>query len=84
MYSNFVLNLSIVDQLNNWPRNLSNNFALKIVYCLLKGKRIKSKIIYNGRGIAFGGSVSLSFGNEFARRVVISGTDNTLSSHTDK
>ena len=29
MYSNFILNLCIVYELNTWPRNPTNNFTLK-------------------------------------------------------
>ena len=32
LYGYFVLNLYIVYELNNWPRNSTNNFTLKIVY----------------------------------------------------
>ena len=32
VYSSFILNLYIVDELNNWTRNPSNDFKLKIVY----------------------------------------------------
>ena len=32
LYSNFILNLYIVYELNAWPRNPANNFTLKIVY----------------------------------------------------
>ena len=44
---------------------------------------IKSKFTYNGRGIAFDGEGSWSFGNDFARNVLIFGIDNNSSSHTD-
>ena len=39
---------------------------------------IKSKFTYNGRGIAFDGEVSWSFGN-----AVIFGGDNSSASHTN-
>ena len=35
LYSNFIVNLYIVYKLNNWPRNHTNNFPLKII-CLVK------------------------------------------------
>ena len=44
---------------------------------------IKSKFTYNGQGVEFDGECQWSFGNEFARNVVISGFDNSSSSHTD-
>ena len=38
---------------------------------------------YNGRGIAYDGEGSWSFGNGFARNVIIVGVDNSSSYHTD-
>ena len=38
---------------------------------------------YNGRGIAYDGEGSWTFGNGFARNVVIFGVDNSSSYHTD-
>ena len=56
LYCNFILNLYIVYELNNWPCNPSNNFAQQ--NCLfgaikLTRNAIKRKFIYNGREIAF-------------------------------
>ena len=51
LYSNFILNLYIVYQLNTWPRNPANNFILKIVLfgtVKLARNTIKSKLTYNG------------------------------------
>ena len=39
--------------------------------------------MYSGYGIAFDGKGLLSFGNDFARNVVIFDVDNSSSSHTD-
>ena len=44
---------------------------------------IKSKFLYIGRGAAFDGESSWSFGNDYARNVVIFGADNSSLSHTD-
>ena len=44
---------------------------------------IKSKLPYNGQGIAFDGEGCWSFGNDFARNVVIFGVANNSSSHID-
>ena len=44
---------------------------------------IKSKFAYNDLEIAFDGAGAWSFGTGFARNVVISGVNNTSSSHTD-
>ena len=74
LYSNFILNLYIVHELNNWPHNPANNFPLKnCLFSIVKLVRseIKIKFIYNGQGIAFDGEGSRSFGNDFARNVVI-------------
>ena len=65
--------------LNHWPRNLFNNLALK--NCLVGATNIvknsdKSKHVYSGYGIAFDGADLWSFGNDFARIVVIFGIDN--------
>ena len=39
--------------------------------------------MYSGYGIAFDGKSEWSFGNDFARNVIIFGVDNISSSHTD-
>ena len=86
LYSNFILNLYIFYELNTWPRNPANKFSLKkYLFCTVKLARntIKSKFTYNGRGIAFDEEGSLSFGNDFARNVVIFGVDSKSTSHTD-
>ena len=79
LYRNFSLNLYIVYKLNNWPRNPTNNFLLKnCLFVTVKLLRItvKCKFIYNDQRIAFDGQVSCSFGNDFARNLVIFGVDN--------
>ena len=58
LYHNFMLNLNIVYELNNWPRNPTNNFPLKnYLFGTVKlvRKVIKSKFVYNGEGISFDG-----------------------------
>ena len=45
--------------------------------------RAKSKYVYIGYGIAFNGLGSWSFGNDFARNVIIFGVDNSSSSQAD-
>ena len=86
LYSNFILNLYIVYELNTCPRNPIINFILKS--CLFGTVKLtrnadKSKFTFNGRGIAFDGNGMWSFANYFVRNVVIFGVDNTSSSHTD-
>ena len=45
--------------------------------------RDKSKYVYGGYAIAFDGAGLQSFGDEFARNVVIFRVDNSSSSHSD-
>ena len=59
LHSNFILNLYIASELNNWPCNPRNDFAIKD--CLLgivklTTNAIKSKFIFNGPGITFNGA----------------------------
>ena len=86
MYSNFILNLYIVSELNTWPLNPTNNFTLES--CLFGTVELtrnvgKSKFTYNDGGIAFDGKGYWSFVNDTARNVVIFGVDNKSSSHID-
>ena len=86
LYSNFILSLYIVYELNTWPGILAGNFTLKhSLFGTVKLVRnpIKNKFTYNGLGIAFDGKGSWSFGNDFAKNVVIIGVDNNSLSHTD-
>ena len=86
LYGNFILNLYIVYEWNKWLCRPTNSFPLKnclFVTIKLVRNAIKSKFTYNGRGIAFDGEDSWSFGNDFARDVLIFGIDNNSSSHTD-
>ena len=76
-YVTKIVNVYIVYDLDNLPKNLLNNFTLK--KCLFGGTNIvknshQSKYMYGGFG----------FGNDFARNVIIFGVDNSLSSHADK
>ena len=43
----------------------------------------KEKYVYSAYGIKCDSASSWSFGNDFARNVVISGVDNSLSFHGD-
>ena len=85
-YRNFILNLHIVYELNAWPRNFTNNFKLK--NCLFGTVKLtrnadKSKLSNNGQETAFDGKDIWSYGNDFARNVLIFGVDNTSSSRTN-
>ena len=86
MYSDFILSLYVVYELNNWPRNPTNNFTLK--NCLfgtvkLTRNAVKRKFTYIRRGVVFDRKGMLSFDNSTDRNIVIFGTDDTSSSHTD-
>ena len=86
LYSNLILKLHLVYELNNWPRNASNNFTLKnCVFGTVKLIRnaTKGKFICKVQGKTFDGAGAWSFSNYFARNIVTFGVDNTSSSHTD-
>ena len=44
----------------------------------------KNKYMYSDYGVGFDGKGEKSFGNDFARNIIILGVDNSSSSHTDK
>ena len=86
MNNNFILKLYIVYQLNTWPRYPTSNFTLK--NCLFGSVRLtrnvdKSRLTYNGQGIAFDENDLWSFDNDSARNAVIFGVDVSSSSHTN-
>ena len=82
-----IVNAYINCETGTWPNKSIRNFTLK--NCLVGATIIvknsdKEKWIYNGYGIAFDGNGTWSFGNGYARNVVIFGVDNNSSSfHTD-
>ena len=82
-----IVNAYINCDTGTWPNKSIRNFTLK--NCLVGATIIvknsdKEKWIYNGYGIAFDGNGTWSFGNGYARNVVIFGVDNNSSSfHTD-
>ena len=85
LHSNFVLNLYIVYELNNWPRNPTNNYTLKnYLFGTVKLTRNadKSKFNYNGQIIVFDKKDIWCYGNNFARNAAIFYIDNTSSSLT--
>ena len=64
LYSNFIINLYIVCELINGPRNPTNNFTLKnglFGTVNLTRNADKNKFSYNGQGIAFDGKSYWSF-----------------------
>ena len=85
-YSTKIVNAYIVYDLDNWPKVPLRNFTLK--NCLLGSTNIiknsdKEKYVYSGYGIAFDRKGFCSFGNYYARNVIIFGVDSSSSSHTD-
>ena len=77
-----IVNDYIVYELNTWPKNPLDNFTLK--NCLIVATNIvKNKRVYSRYGIAYDGKESWSFGDDFARNVVILGVDNSSPSHSD-
>ena len=69
-----------------WPKILLRNFTLKNY---LFGATItvknsdKEKYVYSGYVIAVDRRDEWSFGSNYARNIIISGVDNSSSSHTD-
>ena len=62
------ISLYIVHEIDNWPRNLLNNFILK--NCLFGAVKIarntvKRKFVYNGYRLVIDGASSWNFRNEF-------------------
>ena len=58
LFSNFILNLCILYELNDLPHAPSNNFLREFFLfgrVKLVKKAIKSKFMYHGSGIAFDG-----------------------------
>ena len=85
-YLTKILNVYIVYDSDDWPRNPTNNFKFK--NCLFRALNIvknidKEKYIYSGYRITFDSAGSWNFGNGFAKNVVIFGVDNSSSSHAD-
>ena len=85
LYSNFILNLYIFYEPDNWSRNRTNNFTIKnclIVEVKLARNKVKSKFIYNGEVTACDeeGTWRLDMHgvHDFARNVVIFGIDKFL------
>ena len=81
-----IVNVYIVYDLHVWPRNPTNNFKFK--NCLFGATNIiknsdNKKYVYSGYGISFDSAGSWSFGNGFARNVIMLGVDNNSSSHSD-
>ena len=76
-----------VYDLNNWPNNPLNNFNFK--KCFFGATNIvqynynKAKWVYSGYRIAFDGTSTWKFGDDYAKNVEIFGVDNSSSSHNN-
>lgn len=73
-----MINIYIVYGLDNWPLSLCNNFVIKnILFGVFKLKKntIKSKLFYNGSGVAFDGVENWNVDDGFASNVLIFGLD---------
>ena len=79
-YSTKIVNAYIVYDLNDSPKVPLRNFTLKNYLFgatnIVKNSD-KRKYVYNGYGIAFDGKGEWSFGNSYARNVVINGSFGT-------
>ena len=81
-----IVNVCIVYDLDAWPRNPSNNFTFK--NCLLEATDVvkssdTEKYVCSGYGTTFDSAGSWNFVNEFARKDLIFGEDNTSSCHSN-
>ena len=81
-----IVNIYIVYDLDAWPKIMFRNFTLK--NCLFGVTNIvknsdQEKYVYSGYGIVFDGKCESSFGNKYARNVIVFGVDNSISSHTN-
>ena len=79
-------NVYVVFDLDARPRNPTNNFKFK--NCLFRATNIvknsdKEKCVCSGYGITFDSAGSWSFGNDFARNVIIFDVDNSSLFHCD-
>ena len=85
-YSTKIRNTYIIYDLDGWTKVPIRNFAIK--NCLFGAANIikksdKEKYVYSNHGIEFDGKGEWSFGNDYAKNVVVFEVDNILSSHTD-
>ena len=79
-------NVYVIFDLDAGPRNPTNNFKFK--NCLFRATNIvknsdKEKCVCSGYGITFDSAGSWSFGNDFARNVIIFDVDNSSLFHCD-
>ena len=85
-YLTKIVNVYIVYDLDAWQRIRLRNFTLK--NCLIGATNTiknshKEKYVYSCCGLAFDGKGEWSFGNDYARNVLIFGVDNSPSSRSE-
>ena len=85
-YLTKIVNVCIAYELNDSPKNPSINFKLKNYIFgatnIIKNSD-KEKYVYSGYGITFDSADCWSYGNDTVRNFIISGVDNSSSSHSD-
>ena len=73
-----IVNVYTVYDLDNWPRNPTDNFKFKNYLFgatnIVKNSD-KEKYVYTGYGITFDSAGSWCFDNDFARNVVVFGVN---------
>ena len=85
-YLTKIVNVYIIYEVNAWSRNPNHNFKSK--NCLFGTTNIvknsdKEKYVYGGYRIIFDSEGEWSFGNDYARNVIIFGVNNSSSFHSD-
>ena len=85
-YLTKIVNVYIVNDLNDWPKDPTNNF--KFNNCLFGATNVvknsdKEKYVCSGYGITFDSAAFWSFDNDTARNVIIFGVNNSSSSHSE-
>ena len=81
-----IVHFCIVYDWDIWPKILLRNFTLKNYLfgaTIIVKNSDKEKYVYSGYVIAVDRGDEWSFGSNYARNIIISGVDNSSSSHTD-
>ena len=81
-----IAHFCIVYDWDIWPKILLRNFTLKNYLfgaTIIVKNSDKEKYVYSGYVIAIDRRDEWSFGSNYARNIMISGVDNSSSSHTD-
>ena len=81
-----IVHFCIVYDWDIWPKILLRNFTLKNYLfgaTIIVKNSDKEKYVYSGYVIAVDRRDEWSFGSNYATNIIISGVDNSSSSHTD-